>query len=210
MNGFLSAAAPRTHFDRYLTRTESNRLLATLRKRRGKIARRDSCWIRVGMYAGFRVGSIAGLTVGDARRALTSGALRARAEHAKRGRAYDAAVSSGLRRALREALAVRRAMGYPLDDDDAPLFLSREGGALSIRSMQHQMKFWREQAGLAQPASPHWLRHTYAKRVMAGSTAADPQGVVQAALGHRSRNASVIYTLPDRAALAEAAEAACR
>lgn len=210
MSGFLNAAAPRAHFERYLVPQETRRLLATLRKRRGKIARRDSCWIRVGMFSGFRVGNLAGLTVGDARRAITGDKLRANAAHAKRGHGYDVPMSTGLRRALREALAVRRAMGYDLDDADAPLFVSREGAALSVRSMQHQLKFWRTEAGIATPVSPHWLRHTFAKRVHGRTTHNDAQGVVQALLGQRSRNASVIYTLPDRDTLAEAAEAACR
>lgn len=208
MSGFLSAAAPRTHFDRYLTGTESRRLLATMRKRRGKIARRDACWIRLGMFTGFRVGSLSGLSVGDAQLALTGGVLRAR--KAKRGNEYDVPVSSGIRRVLLEALSVRRAMGFPLDDSDAPLFVSREGAALAIRSMQHQLKVWREASGIAVPASPHWLRHTFAKKLMRNSTHKDPQGVVQALLGHRNRKSTEVYTQPDREELAQAMEVACR
>lgn len=63
MSTFLSASAPRTHFVRYLTRTETQHLLATIRKRRGKIARRDRALIRVALHSGFRVGSLAGLTL---------------------------------------------------------------------------------------------------------------------------------------------------
>ncbi len=207
MTGYLSAAAPRTHFDRYLTGTESRRLLSAVRKRRGKIARRDGCWIRLGMFTGFRVGSLSGLTVGDARLALTGGVLRAR--KAKRGLEYDVPVSSGIRRVLLEALAVRRAMGFDLDDADAPLFVSREGAALAVRSMQHQMKAWRDAAGIAVPASPHWLRHTFAKKVMRTTTHKDPQGVVQALLGHRTRRATEVYTQPDREELAQSMEAVC-
>lgn len=204
MSGFLSAAAPRAHFNRYLTRTETARLFATIRKRRGKIARRDHALIRVALYSGFRVGSVAGLTVGAARNAIANNALRASSAHAKRGRGYDVDVSAKLRRALKDAIAMRRSMGLPVDDDAAPLFVSREGTPLSVRAMQHQFQAWREAAGLPDGVSFHWLRHTAGKRVLAATTHNDPVGVVQAVLGHANRKSSVVYTLPDRAALTEA------
>lgn len=209
MSGFLSASAPRAHFTRYLTRSEVAKLLGTIRRRRGSIARRDAAMIRVALFSGFRIGSVRGLTVGDARNGIRTGQLRARAEHAKRGRAYDVPVSSGLRKALKEALAVRRAMGFHMDDDAAPLFASREGTPLSVRAMQHQFKTWRVAAGLPQPASFHWLRHTAAKRVLAATESRDPLGVVQAALGHGNRKSTAIYTLPDREEMTDAMEAIC-
>ena len=210
MSGFLSAAAPRTHFERYLTRDDLRRLFSVIRKRKGKIARRDHVWIRVALYSGFRIGSIAGLTVGDAKQALLTNTLRARADHAKRGRAYDIHVSSGLRKALREGLSVRRAMGYPLDDSAAPLFVSRIGKAMAVRSFQHQLKFWRETAGLMLPISAHWLRHTAARRILEKSEHHDPLGQVQSALGHVNRKSTVIYTLPTREDMADAMESICR
>ncbi len=114
-----------------------------------------------------------------------------------------------MRRVLGEALAVARSMGIHTDDPQAPLFASRAGGHLSVRSMQHQIKTWREAAGLTAPISPHYLRHTFAKGVHRRTRHRDPQGVVQALLGHRNRASSVIYTLPDREELAETMEALC-
>lgn len=207
MGDFLSAAAPRAQFTRYLTRSEVACLLGTIRRRRGNIARRDAAMIRIALQSGFRIGSVAGLTVGDAQEGTRVGRLRARAEHAKRGRAYDVPVSRKLRRALKEALAARRAMGFPLDDTAAPLFVSREGTPLSVRAMQHQFRTWRIAAGLSMPASFHWLRHTAAKRVLASTESRDPLGVAQAVLGHANRKSTAIYLLPDREELADAMEA---
>jgi site-specific recombinase XerC len=70
------------------------------------------------------------------------------------------------------------------------------------------MAHWREHTGLPVEASPHWLRHTLAKRIIARSTARNPLGVVQHALGHHSLNSTGIYTAPDRDELARALEEA--
>ena len=48
------------------------------------------------------------------------------------------------------------------------------------------------------PVSPHWFRHTLAKRMMKHSTSRDPRGVVQSVLQHRSIDSTLVYTRPDR------------
>lgn len=209
MADFLSAAAPRAVFDRYLTRSEEKKLLAHIAKHAGLYARRDHAWLRVMRHSGFRLGSVRGLTVGAARSALATRKLQAAAEHAKRRKGYDVPVSSGLEKALRDALSVRRAMRLP-DDDDAPLFCSRLGSAMAERTYEQRLQMWRQSAGVGVAVSPHWLRHTHAKRVMATTEHRDPQLVVQALLGHANRASTNVYTLPDREDLARAAEAACR
>lgn len=209
MSDFLSAAAPRAVFDRYLTRTEEKKLLAHIAKHAGLYARRDHAWLRVMRHSGFRLGSLRHMTVGDAREALRSRRLRAAPEFAKRGRGYDVPVTSALELALRDALAVRKAMRLP-EDEDGPLFCSRRGQGMAERTFQQRMQMWRQSAGVAVPASPHWMRHTYGKRVMAATEHRDPQLVVQALLGHSQRHSTTVYTLPDREDLERAAEAACR
>lgn len=210
MTGFLSAAAPRATFERYLTRREEKLLLAHIAKHEGLYARRDHAWIRVMRQTGLRLGSLRGLTVRDAQAGLASGALRAAAEHAKGHRGYDVPVKhKAARDALQDALRVRRAMRLP-EDPDAPLFCSRLGGAMAERTFQQRMQMWRQSAGLDIACSPHWMRHTYGKRLYAMTEHRDPQAVVQALLGHASRNSTVVYTLPDREDLENAAEAASR
>lgn len=209
MADFLTAAAPRAVFERYLTRREEKQLLAHIAKHVGLYAQRDHAWIRLARFTGLRVGSLGGLTVRDARDAIVSRRLRVTADHAKGGRGYDLPVSSGAERALRDLLKIRGAMRLP-PDDDAPLICSRLGRGLSERSFQHRLQVWRTSAGIAVEVSPHWLRHTYGKRVMETSEHRDPQGVVQALLGHSNRASTVVYTMPDREDLERDAEAACR
>lgn len=210
MSDFLSAAAPRATFKRYLTRREEKLLLAHIAKAAGLYAQRDHAWMRLMRQTGLRVGSLRALTVGDAQAALASGMLRAAPEHAKGGHGYDVPVKhQAARAALQDALKVRRAMRLP-EDPDTPLFCSRLGQGMAERTFQQRMQMWRLSAGLGVDASPHWWRHTYGKRVYGETTHRDPQAVVQALLGHASRNSTVVYTLPDREDLERAAEAASR
>jgi site-specific recombinase XerC len=66
---------------------------------------------------------------------------------------------------------------------------------------------WAARAGLPTKASPHWLRHTRAMNVIRRSSAVNPRGVVQSALGHVSIRSTGVYTRTPReeveAALAE-------
>lgn len=210
MSDFLSAAAPRATFERYLTRSDEKKLLAHIAKHAGLYARRDHAWIRVIRQTGLRLGSLRGLTVRDAQLALSTGRLRVAPEHAKGRRGYDVPVKQeAARKAFQDALRVRRAMRLP-DDPDGALFCSRLGRPMAERTYEQRLQMWRQSAGLDVACSPHWLRHTYGKRLYAATSHHDPQGVVQALLGHVSRDSTVVYTLPDREDLENAAEAASR
>lgn len=209
MSDFLTTAAPRAVFERYLSRSEEKKLLAHIAKHTGHYARRDHAWIRLLCFTGLRLGSARGLTVGDAKRAIASRTLRAADQHAKGHHGYDIAVSSKAELALRDLLKVRRDMRLP-DDDDAPLICSRLGQGMAERTYQHSLRKWGASAGLAVAASPHWLRHTLAKRVMDTTEHRDPQAVAQVALGHRNRASTTVYTLPDREEIRRSMEAACR
>lgn len=206
MSDFLSAAAPRATFERYVTRREEKLLLAHIARHAGLYAKRDHAWIRLARHTGFRLGTLRNFTVGEARRTLATRRIRAAAEHAKGHRGYDVPLNTAAEQALRDALKVRHAMRLP-DDDDAPLFCSRLGHGMAERTYQQRMQMWRLSAGLTCAASPHWLRHTLAKRVMATTEHRDPQGVVQALLGHVRRESTAVYTLPDREDLERAMEA---
>jgi len=190
-------------FERYLKEDEERRLFAEVRKQAGSntqhqlLALRDHAWMRLMRNTGIRVGTLAGLNVADARQALASHYLQIRPEIAKGGRGGKVFCNKSAIGALRGLLAVRRKMGAP-DMPDQPLLVSRKHGRMSVRSLQQRMRQWVKQAGLDVSASPHWLRHTLAKRVMKNSTAEDPRGVVQATLLHVSIDSTAVYTLPDR------------
>ncbi len=75
--------------------------------------------------------------------------------------------------------------------DDALLFLNRNGGGLSVRSVERQMKVWLQQAGLPSQITPHKLRHSFATHLL--DAGADLRSV-QEMLGHVSLSTTQIYT----------------
>jgi site-specific recombinase XerC len=196
MNAVANVAG-RAVFERYLTERDEKLLLRHVGKFSDPLAARDHAWMRLLRQTGIRVGSLAGLTVEDAQEAIASGRLRVRDEIAKGGRGYFAGVNSAAKTALRDLLRIRRAMGFPPVPTE-PLILSRRGQGMSVRSYQSRMAEWAREAGLTVVASPHWFRHTLAKRIVARSTSNDPLGLVQVVLGQRTRAAASIYALPDR------------
>lgn len=195
----------RATFTRYLKRDEEKQLLAHVAQFADIQARRDNAWMRLLRHTGIRVGSAAGITVDDARDAVARQRLPIR--RAKGGNTYEVPVNRDARAALRELLKVRREQGHPMVGGEA-LIMSRKRRGLAVRSFQARMRKWVREAGLGVEATPHWFRHTLAKRVMAQSSAADPRAIVQGALGHRSPSSTAIYTQPDREDVARAMEEA--
>lgn len=184
-------------FERYLTHAEEKKLFAAVARFAGVYARRDHAWMTLMRQTGIRVGAMAGLTVGDARQALRTHYLVLDDDHAKGGWGYSVYVGKKARKSLQALLRIRKAMGHGLIPDE-PLVVSRHGQGLSVRSFQARMALWRDEAGLDVEASPHWFRHTLAKRILSESTARNPVRIVQLALGHRDDRSTAVYTLPDR------------
>ena len=184
-------------FRRYLTREEERLLFGAVARIASPLARRDHGWMRLMRYTGIRVGAASQLTCRHAREALKSEYLELEPAIQKRKQGHRVFITRPARRALQDLLKVRREMGY-IEADAAPLIMSRNHCGMSIRSFQARMRQWCREAGLDASATPHWLRHTLAKRMMKQSTAMDPRGVVKSALGHRSIASTSIYTEPDK------------
>jgi site-specific recombinase XerD len=66
---------------------------------------------------------------------------------------------------------------------DAPVFLSRNGGALDPSAVHRVVKAAAERAGLSSEVSAHWLRHAHASHSLDRGA---PIHLVQATLGHAS------------------------
>ncbi len=195
-------------FQRYLTEAEEKRLFTYVAQFADILARRDHAWMRLLRQTGIRVGALAGLTVDDARAALRPPyRLPLADEHAKRNQGGDVSCTVKARAALKDLLAIRAEMGHAAIGSH-PLVMSREHGGMSVRTIQHRMRQWVQAAGLAVEASPHWFRHTLAKRIMARSTAAQPLVIVQGVLGHRSPSSTLVYAGPDREDMETALEEA--
>lgn len=193
--------------ERFLTDVEERVLLHTIRRVNCVWARRDAAWMTLMRQTGVRVQACSLLTLADARESLRVGRLVLRAEVQKRKRSHEVPLTKRGQAAIRELLAVRRALGLP-GLPEAPLVVGRGGRPLSVRSFQARMQHWRQAAGLTVDASPHWWRHTLGQRLVARSTASNPLLIVQAALGHADLRTTAIYTRPTREDLALSMEEA--
>lgn len=88
---------------------------------------------------------------------------------------------------------------------DAPLFIGARGGPLNPGVVQRQMRRLRRRLGLAETATPHALRHSFATHLLAGG---GDLRTIQDLLGHASLSTTQRYTAVDMARLIEVHRAA--
>jgi len=99
---------------------------------------------------------------------------------------------------VRDAIAAYlRQIPYPAAPDD-PLFLGARGGPLNPGVVQRQMRRLRLLLGLAETATPHALRHSFATHLLAGG---GDLRTIQELLGHASLSTTQRYTEVDAARL---------
>jgi integrase/recombinase XerC len=147
---------------------------------------RDRAILETLYSAGLRVSELTGLDV-DAMD-LDSGVVTVRGK-GKRERL--ALLGEPARAALRAWLAAREAVAAGLRKTVPAVFLNKNGGRLTTRSVGRLLEKYLAQAGLDPRASPHTLRHSFATHLL--DAGADIRGV-QELLGHRSLATTQIYT----------------
>lgn len=195
-------------FDTYFTQPEEKKLFALIKQQAGVEARRDFAWMKLARHSAVRVCVLSGLTVGDALEALRHERLHIRPEINKKKKQQDLFASKSICQSLRELVKIHKEMAREGDWPETPfherpLILSRNHRGMSIRSFQSRMQIWCKAAGVP-IGSPHWWRHTWAKRqVQASDDVARTLMRVQAFLGHEDLKTTTIYTLPDKEEMAE-------
>ena len=145
---------------------------------------RDRAIMEVLYSAGLRVSELTGMVLEDMD--LDSGLITVRGK-GKRERL--ALLGSRAKAALKQWLAVRDAVvpGRPR----TAVFLNKNGGRLTSRSVGRLMEKYLALAGLDPRTSPHTIRHSFATHLL--DRGADIRSV-QELLGHRNLTTTQIYT----------------
>lgn len=115
----------------------------------------------------------------------------------KNGQSRVIPLNDTARKVVLKLIEFNRSRGFKVAPG-CPLWRNRRHKRLPVRCIQKLVKKHREAAGLAVPATPHTLRHSFASEALArtGSMRA-----LQAILGHRWLNATQVYTHPTKAQL---------
>jgi integrase/recombinase XerC len=111
-------------------------------------------------------------------------------------------VGGKAREALRDWLRDRAGVAEP---DERAVFVGRDGGRLTPRTVQRRLAAWAVAAGLPGHLHPHKLRHSFATHLLQES---GDLRAVQELLGHSSLSTTQIYTHLDWQRLAKVYDAA--
>jgi integrase/recombinase XerC len=166
--------------------SEVQRLLATIRRHRSPLARRDELMFRLMLGTGIRLGSLAALNVEDVD--IKAGTLRIRAKGGIEQAVY---LNAQLRRELAGHVRTRA-------DDAGALFRSGRGGRIGTRQVQMRFTRWRDRAGLGTVYTVHCLRHTFATRLYQQTR---DLHLVCEALGHAGVGTTQRYAVVDKGSL---------
>lgn len=189
---------------KYLIESEEKQLLKTLQNR--KDAERDYMVIHLGLKAGLRRCELSGLNCGDLRHPTGDvvSELKVRAEIAKRKRERTVPLNEDLRDHLKAYFKLKAKWKEDLSED-APFFVSRLGGRLSLRAIHNLTKKWFGIADLGADFAVHALRHSFAKRILERNHYSPKVlPTIQRLLGHTSLASTGIYLEPGREELAAA------
>ena len=106
---------------------------------------------------------------------------------------------------VREAIDAYRKLCPFTTDNNSPLFVGKRGKVLNPGVVQRQVRRLRAMLGLAQTATPHALRHSFATHLLAKG---GDLRTIQELLGHASLSTTQRYTVVDAARLAKVYDAA--
>ncbi len=143
---------------------------------------RDRAIMETIYSSGLRVSEVVGLNIQD-----LDAAQRILLVRGKGRRERIVPISSHALAAIRHYNQIARQGGSP----EAPLFVNKNGGRLSARSVRRKLDIHLEEAGLDPKISPHTLRHSFATHLL--DNGADLRSV-QELLGHQSLSTTQIYT----------------
>jgi integrase/recombinase XerC len=147
---------------------------------------RDAALLEVLYSTGGRVTEVAGLRLDRVN--LTDGVARVLGKGRKERLCV---LGRPARAALGRALEFAERLWPEAAARDGVLFRNLQGGVLTPRSIERNLKHWLAAAGLPDAITPHKLRHSFATHLL--NAGADLRSV-QELLGHASLSTTQIYT----------------
>ena len=147
---------------------------------------RDRALFEVLYGAGLRVSEAAALDLGDLDRDRL-GTLLVTVRRGKGGKTRTVPLHDQARAALDAWIAARG----PYAREPSALFVSKTGRRLTARSIQRETASYRVHAGIAERATPHAFRHSFATHLLDGGV--DLRSI-QELLGHASLSSTQVYT----------------
>jgi integrase len=183
----------------YLLENEEKRLFNYLKNRKDRQAERDYVLLRLCRSTGLRRGEALSLNVGDV---INKDRIIVNERIAEKGALGEVYLPLDIQEILKRFLLLKRRWKERIEDD-APLFISRKGQRLSLRSFKDIMDKWCVLAGIPR-YTPHALRHTKAQRIMADVRHLSDDERQKALiftnkqLRHKSLNSTMVYTSPTK------------
>jgi integrase/recombinase XerC len=162
------------------------------------LALRDKAMFELFYSSGLRLAELVGLDLGPIQDDIKAGEVRVTG---KGNKTRIVPLGSHAITALQTWLEVRPALAK----NDEALFINRNGGRISARSVQLRMKEWGIKQGITSGVHPHLLRHSFATHVLQSS---GDLRAVQEMLGHASISTTQVYTHLDFQYLAKIYDAA--
>ena len=159
------------------------------------LAARDTALFLLLYGCGLRIGEALSLTCGDIPKGDTLRVL---------GKGQKERIVPVLP-VVHEALAAYRKLCPFSPDLDAPLFAGKRGKVLNPGVVQRQVRRLRAMLGLAETATPHALRHSFATHLLARG---GDLRTIQELLGHASLSTTQRYTAVDATRLSKVYDAA--
>jgi len=183
----------------YLTEKEEKILFSFLKNRKDKQAERDYVLLKICRATGLRRGEALALNVGDV---INKDKIIVNERIAEKGAIGEVYLPVDIQELVRHFLRLKRNWRERLDDE-APLFVSKKGQRLSLRTFKDIMDKWCRLSGIPR-ITPHALRHTKAQRIMSDVRHLSDDERQKALiftnkqLRHKSLNSTMVYTMPTK------------
>lgn len=181
----LRGPRPGRTLPHFLTVADMKKLLA-MPDANPVFGRRDRAILEALYSAGLRVSEVVGLDLDDLDRSDGVLVVRGKGKKERIALLGDAAL-----RAVEAWFPERAALLAGLGRETDAIFLNKNGGRLTTRSVGRLLERYLALAGLDPRTSPHTLRHSFATHML--DAGADIRGV-QELLGHKSLATTQVYT----------------